>query len=492
MPRKKNVMILMTVLTVFILTTTLPRPAVRASTAPISTDFDPLADISITVTIQKIRALDKLDWQVHKREYIDATSDPDFFVKVIINGNEFTSPVWMNQKYIYDPNWSATLNVPDDVEFVNVTIQLWDANETGTPDKICDISPTVGTTTDAREAKLSYSIKTGHWTGDDHLGDASGYGRLNGCDDDSIYQHDLDAELWFNINQTDEDGDGIPYWTEVYQYGTDPTVDNRGQDLDHDGVPIEWEWRYGYDPNVAEAHQSLDADVDGLNNLEEYRTAQWGSDPFCKDLFIELDQMKPSPSGETSLLPQGSKEMLYTAYDRRNIVYHLDDGSWNGTGSEMIPFDNSTTDSELNRIYQNYFLHGDQHNWRLGVFHYGVVIYQSSVVNGNMFGNNRFQISAHGIESKTKIPFMDRDTIYASAYMHETGHTLDIFPIGGHNRFSAFPWQIGWWIWRPYKSCMNYGYMYTTVDYSDGSRGSARDFNDWTDMDLTAFQYGGT
>jgi len=477
-------------MTTFIITllTSISIPSIRANLAQVSDDFDPLVDISVTVTIDKIRAFDKFDQQLLKREYVDWNSDPDFFVKIIINNEEFTSPVWPNTKYIYDPQWSATFNVPDDVEFVNVVIQLWDANESGAPDKLCDISPDTGSTADSRDVELTYSIKTGHWTGDDSLGDPSGYGRLNGCDDGSIYKHERDAELWFTINQTDYDGDGIPYWVEVNEYGTDPTVNNRGEDVDADGVPIEWEWMWGYNPTVGEAHSTLDSDVDGLNNQEEYRTSQWGSDPFRKDLFIELDQMEASPTGETSTLPEGSKELLYTAYDRQNLVYHLDDGTWVGTGSDMIPFDSLTQDNELDAIYETYFLHGDHHNWRLGVFHYGVVIYQSAFVNGNMFGRNRFQISSHGLEEKkASIPFLNRDVVYGGAYMHETGHTLSIFPIGGHNGNSGAPWQLGWWFWRPYKSCMNYGYIYTTVDYSDGSRG-LRDFNDWVNMDLPSFQ----
>ena len=71
--------------------------------------------------------------------------------------------------------------------------------------------------------------------------------------------------------------------------------------------------------------------------------------------------------------------------------------------------------------------------------------------------------------------------------MHECGHTLDFRPIPGHNKASYYPWQIDWWLAHPYKSCMNYGYMYTTVDYSDGSRPFG-DYDDWERMDLTFFQ----
>jgi hypothetical protein len=74
--------------------------------------------------------------------------------------------------------------------------------------------------------------------------------------------------------------------------------------------------------------------------------------------------------------------------------------------------------------------------------------------------------------------------------MHETGHTLGIFngnTPGCDDQMGKYPWQKNWWKWRPYKSVMNYGYMYQIVDYSDGSRGK-NDFDDWSRLDLTFFQ----
>ncbi|UCF13527.1 MAG: hypothetical protein JSW06_04515, partial [Thermoplasmatales archaeon] len=109
-------------------------------------DLDPLVDIEVTVEIQQIRAFDKDDKQFgflpfypifFKREYIDRESDPDFFVKVLINNEESISNTWHDTKYIYDPQFSATLDVPDDEEFVTVKIQLWDWNDNG--DVLCDI-----------------------------------------------------------------------------------------------------------------------------------------------------------------------------------------------------------------------------------------------------------------------------------------------------------------------------------------------------------------
>jgi hypothetical protein len=445
----------------------------------IDDDFDPLVDLEVTVDIHTIRSLEKRDRQTHTFETIDWISDPDFYLKIFIDDEEFTSDIWHDQGYHYDLHWKAILDVSDYEEFVPVKIELWDWNNNG--DKLCDLSAT-----EAYAVELLYSVKNGHWSGDDTLNDPSGYGRVNGCDDGSIYQHDRDCELWFSIYQNDFDGDGIPYWTEVYEYGTDPEVDNTGEDADNDNIPLEWEWKWQYDPFTWNDHSTLDPEVDGIDNYEEYLTCQWYSDPFRKDLFVELDQMEESPEGVQCLLPEGSKELLQTAFDRQNVVYHLDDGSWEETGSEMVPFDEATDDDELYNIYRNYFLHGGS-TWRRGIFHYGVVIYQSTKVNGHCFGPNRFQISANGMEQKARSIVLNRDEVYASAYMHETGHTFDFRPIGGHNQWSCYPWQIGWWIWRPYKSCMNYGYMFFTVDYSDGSR-RINDFDDWTRMDMTYFQ----
>ncbi len=450
-------------------------------------DFDPLVDLSVTVEIQKIRSFDKTDSQHLVREYIDEESDPDFYVKVFINDNESVSPVWENTRYVYTPNWSATFNVPDDEEYVDIIIQLWDLADTaGEVDKLCDISGEEGTDDDCYDVELVYSLETGCWTGDDYQShnpsafDPSGYGRLNGCDDGSIYKHDRDCELWFDIFQNDFDMDHIPYQKEI-QLGLDPLINDTGMDYDNDSIDTQWECKWGYHPLVANDFHAIDLDDDGLDNVEEYMMAAWGADPFRKDLFLELDIM------EQCEFPQGAKELLYTAYNRQNIVYHLDDGTMDDSGSDIIPYDESTDGNERRQIYEDYFVHGDDQNPRLGIFHYGVAVFQDEEVNGCAFGSNRFQISCKGMEEKASKAILDRDICYASAYMHETGHTLNFWPIPGHNPFSKYPWQIGWWLSRPYISCMNYGYMYKMVDYSDGSR-LLRDYDDWERMDLNYFQ----
>jgi hypothetical protein len=306
-------------------------------------DFDPLVNIAVTVTVRSIRALDALD----------LLSNPNFFVDILINDVSFTSPIWPNASAVYGFNWSATLNVPDDVENVTVTIQLWDQGLLGA--RLCDISGEPNIVSRGYSADMVYNIKTGQWCGDDFRMDPSGYGRLNGCDDGSIAEQDRDCELWFDVSQNDFDGDGIPYWTEVYAYGTDPTVNNLGEDADHDGLPIEWEHHWGYNPNLWDDHTNLDPDHDGLTNKEEFLTSEWGSDPFRRDLFLEVDHMATGPSGVDCSVPTGSVERLKTVYAAHNIVFHYDNGSMGG--GEVIPFSPLVRMRDVHQLYVMYFLH---------------------------------------------------------------------------------------------------------------------------------------
>jgi len=473
------------------------------------TDFDPLDDIVVTVEIKAIRSLET-KYLGRTIDKIDSHTNPDFYVKVFINGKEFISPIWHNQKYIYNPNWSASLNVPDDVEFVNVTIQLWDNNPLG--DRLCDIDNNYNDFSKSYDLDLIYSIKTGHWFGDDGITppdikwrypDLSGYGRANGCDDNSIYQNDRDCEMWFDIYQNDYDGDGIPYWVEKNVYHTDPTKDDRGEDADGDGIPIEWEFRWGYyiwkhwwdnkveyellyDPNKWDDYASLDPDNDGLNNIEEYETSQWGSNPFRPDLFVEVDQMSAGPNGEpASMLPDGTKEILTTAYNKHNIVYHLDDGCMGG--GETIPFEEKVSGNKLREnYYDEYFLHNGEQQWRKGIFHYGLVVYDAGYP-GYVIRRDEFQVSSKYVDDKChQLFFVSPKIVYGSVFMHETGHTLDIWNPGVDDPNTMYPWKYDYWKYRPYKSCMNYRYTYILVDYSDGSHGR-NDFDDWHDLSLTYF-----
>jgi hypothetical protein len=456
-------------------------------------DFDPLVDIEITIDILEIRALDK----------IDLFSDPDFFIKVIINDEEFTSDVFFDKKYLYDC-FSVTKDVPDDEEFVKITIQLWDYNPLR--NKLCDISERKNTGKTGYDLTVFYNIKTGRWSGDDYIGDSSGYGRGNGCGDGSIYKNELDCEIYFNIYQNDYDGDGIPYWTEVYVYGTDPTVDDRGRDDDNDGIPIEWEHKWGFNPFIWDDHHKLDPDGDSISNYEEYLTLDFGSDPFRKDLFLEIDYMQEE-NGDIYEFTAEGKEYLRVPFNRREIVIHFDTGEKNG--GQIIPFKEKSTFEEVRQIWFDYFMNGDEENWIRGVFHYGLFVHNITLsgfaFSGDVFpymgylpGTNSFVVSNTVVDKKSKnisfngknIFFKDRDYIMASMIMHEMGHNFGIrwgHPFGCDSRSTISPFRIGYWFYRNYKSIMNYRYTYFILDYSDGSHGK-RDYNDWANIDLSYFE----
>jgi hypothetical protein len=453
----------------------------------ILTDFDPLVDVSVTVEIKTIRFLDINDLHMSLRAPQDDT--PNFYVKVFINDIEFTSNVWSNTKYVYDPQWSATLNVPDDQEFVNVKIQLWSG----------DVPYDISGDRDTYDVNLLYSIKTGHWSGDDSIGDPSGYGRLCGCDDGTIYENDRDCELWFDITQNDYDGDHIPYWIEVNSLGTDPAINDSALDPDHDNISTYWEYKWGYDPLKWDDHKNIDPDNDSINNIEEFLTSQWFSDPFRRDLFLEMDYMDVSPNGEQSIVPEASREQLKNPFHRRNIVFHFDTGELNG--GELIPFDPLISFDKVIPLYNQYFLHNDSTTWRRGVFHYGIYVY-STKPNGYGFsgdvepfmgylpGTNSFIISSKQMEKNARLSSKSLEYFYAAATMHEMGHTMGIrngHPPGCDVQLSKYPWQPGWWIYRTYKSIMNYHYTYRIFDYSDGSHG-VRDFDDWSNLNFSHFE----
>jgi hypothetical protein len=452
-------------------------------------------DISINIEFFYIRALDD----------IDKSSDPDFKIIVYMNNIEFISDIWYNTKYIYNPDFSPNINIPSEDEFVNIKIQLWDYADEHDNDRLCDISGNKGISNDSFDVDLIYNTKTGHWTGDDFLYidleeyDPSGYGRLNGCDDGTIYDVDRDCEIWFDIYQDDIDGDKIPSWIETNVYNTDPMIDNTGEDLDNDDVPIEWEHKWGYDPLKSEDHKNFDFDNDSISNIEEFLTSEYGSNPFRKDLFLELDFMEDSPKGEISVIPDSTLELMKNPFHRRNIVFYIDNGKING--GETIPYQETINQTSLLNFYNNYFLNQENNEWIRGVFHYGIIVYKAFPAGyafsgdvepfwGYHKGTNCFVISSSRMERNDAFNIKNIDYFYASAIVHEMGHNFGLRagnPPGVDVQLSKWPWQIGWWIYRDYESIMNYHYTYKILDYSDGSNGG-RDFDDWSNLDFNYFE----
>ena len=447
-------------------------------------DFDPLTDIHLTLTINRIRGIE---------ESIQ-DDDPILQMIITIDNETYTSPVWNHVKYINTPDFSIYKNIDDQKPIVFIHMKLIDMS-TG-KELLCDLG------NQTKDVTIKYDIRTGHWTGDDYLGDPSGYGRLCGCDDGSIYEDEMDYEIWFSINQTDYDKDGIPYWYEIKTYQTDPTINNIGEDLDADNIPIEWEYFWGYDPFTSDDHDILDDDQDSISNYEEYLTRHWDSDPFRQDIFLEIDWMEEGPNEEKACVPLRARELLKNPFHRRNIIIHVDLGEENG--GELIPFSQRSSQSDIQPLYDEYFLHNGTYQWRRGVFHWAVFVNEITPQGfafsgdtapywGYIPGTNGFIVASRLMEDKNNSwKFRDKplEYFYGSVIMHEMGHNFGIRngnPGGCDNFFAKYPWQIQFWVWRTYYSIMNYQYTYYHFDYSDGTHGW-NDFNDWATIDLSYFE----
>jgi hypothetical protein len=453
--------------------------------------------VLIAIPIQSSNTFHYVTIDVHEVRYLDPIENMDAFFTFTLNINdEWTDIVtWNDFPYVLEPEFSRTIYLSGDEKNVTINMMLELTDGSGT--YLCDLT---GSNQERSSATMVYDMNTGHWTGDDYRSDPSGYGRLNGCDDGSIYESEYDSELWFSITQHDPDGDGIPTWVEENIYGTDPYADNRGEDPDSDGVPIEWEWKWGYDPFVWEDHENLDPDGDSLNNIEEYLVSSFGSDPFRKDIFLELDWMDEGPNNEKSMFPDLSIQLLKNPFHRRNYVFHVDTGFLGG--GDLIPFDESVDSNDLLKIYNEFFMNNGTNAWKRGIFHYGIYVYdcfpKGYAFSGDVFphwgyhpGTNGFMISSKRMERNGRLFQPNLEYFYAAATMHEMGHNFGFRwgdPYGVDAQLGKYPWQPMYYVYRNYKSIMNYRYTYKIFDYSDGSNGFL-DNDDWGTLDLSYFEY---
>ena len=418
------------------------------------------------------------------RERCLSLNDQTVYFTILIDG---VNSMWWNQTFTGCDNeieWPMAYHEVDYEEGKEIPIQisLWKQGPISTP---CDISGAEGDYAYGKTLTIFYNLTTGEWYGDDYLGDPSGYGHCSGFEDGN-YDED-DYEIWFDIYEATEGWgeDRLTYWDKL-AYGLNASREYGDVDLDGDGIPCDWEDKYGYNPVVAEDHASLDPDNDGLDNVEEWKTSEWHSDPFAQDVFVEVDGMKAKhPWQDDYMLPRESQYMIMNEFVKHNISLHFDDGNMGG-GGDLIPYDDKMWGDELEAARLKYFLNGDPDNWRRGVFHYGLICCQMGwygrPAGGRMFYIDSCCVGAQYV--RNWLPLMrlqgsDYATAIASVFMHELGHTLGLFDFEGiDNEKSRFPWNKEFWEWGPYKSCMNYRYVYKYVGYSDGDDPD-HDQNDW-------------
>ena len=463
----------------------LPSIVLLASSLPTAGRSDD-REVTIVVKILGIRAL-----SIDKESY--------FKIEIIADGRDVGIGYQSRESGFEDtPSWPVACirGIPfDRDEPIRMRIRLFFRHSPIGIWKECDISK------DGKEVDIFYDVKRGEWTGEDHLNDGNGYGHASGFEDGNHEEND--CEIWFDIYQLRKGSsflnpDRLTLWELINVYNLDPYQNYADIDNDGDGIPTSWEDKYGYDPLSPDDHENLDPDEDGLDNLEEWMTSRWLSDPFSKDIFIEIDFMRMWNLNRLCSFPEKSRYLVWRAFARHNITIHIDDGCMGG-GGEAIPFDTELTVDSLREIRDRYFLHGDPNNWRRGVFHYAVITCFGIKAYGRSVSGMAFYIDAFFI-AQLKVAFWSplfllHGSSYhralASVFMHELGHNLGIYngnTPGCDNESTKFPWQKGYWLYASYKSCMNYRYVYKIVDYSDGSHGE-NDFDDWSKIDLTLINY---
>jgi len=282
---------------------------------------------------------------------------------------------------------------------------------------------------------------------------------------------------------------------EYYMVGdiSDPTekqISFPDNDTDGDEVPDWWEEKWGYDPNKWEDHRNLDPDKDALNNIEECFTDQWGSNPFEKDIFLEIDWLETTEPNQSNIPSEELLEDLVLTFDEHGINFHFDIGNLGG-GEEIPYIESKFSFSKLVDLYWDYFLHNDLKNPRKGIFHYEIICSYCPDLNFPFFGwddLDSFAVSAGWLKNEN--PLNSKDRLVIGATLHHLGHTLGLIAdtYGGiDNGVVSIPLSIQWWKYHNYRSCMNYKYKYKIFTFSDGTHGYG-DFDDWSNLDFTFFK----
>ncbi|RLF59482.1 MAG: hypothetical protein DRN27_02500 [Thermoplasmata archaeon] len=263
-------------------------------------------------------------------------------------------------------------------------------------------------------------------------------------------------------------------------------------DIDSDGdlIPDWWEQKWGYSPYEWDNHKFLDPDGDALSNIQECYTDTYGSNPYVKDIFLEIDWMK-SPDMEINKPSISLIQQIIDEFAKHDIMLHVDLGNL-GCGTEIPDLCSKSSEYlELHNLYWTCFLNNSIQNPRKGIFHYGIICNYCADLNFPFIGWDAFDsfaISAGWLEDSLK--FYDRGNLIAGAIMHHLGHTLGITAddhFGIDNMKTIRLFSNEWLKFLPYYSCMNYFYKYQILTYSDGSKGS-NDFNDWDNMEFDFFQ----
>ena len=201
-------------------------------------------------------SIDLISWQVNSSVIWDADDtlfDPQFYLCIDIDGDtDGTSPecVWTkiwNDKIELNNSWNITFDLPESFEFINITIECWDNDESS--DEWNDGNDACDLNADDDYWRMYYQTNFSDFTSENVTG--SGYGDLNSQgskgDASSIWKFSL-------IIYPDSDSDGV---ADQFDDCNQTPV---GREVSTDGC---W-WMEG------------DIDGDGIINPEDKCTGKFG------------------------------------------------------------------------------------------------------------------------------------------------------------------------------------------------------------------------
>ena len=450
--------------------------------------INPLTNQGLILEVQRIRHRGLLDKII--RFGNDWKQKPEFYFISMIDNTEYISKDVMAagaESEILFNTWDTILqenkiieDTKEDQEKSTIKLTIVERVPSGLLGRKSQDIP-------RDEILVTYDYRTGRWTGDDSFMDNDGYGHYLG----------ETFEVWFNIYQTDYDGDGIPYWIEVNVLDTNPTIDDSKKDPDNDGIPTSWEWEWGYDPFTWDDHEHLDPDVDGIENIEEYHMQKWFADPYQRDIYIESDGMERGGLFDPPhIFYEESEQIIIERYAQHGINVYIDDGWPDGPingGGELLPHI-ETISQDSGMMLQFY-----RHNFadeRKGIFRYMLTGHNTGFCHpsvSNKYDTFAIDSSLKKLIKRTAFTPRSQRIILAAAGMHELGHSMGLGSwsfAGIDNRTIYSDKKVFLDKWGGYESVMSYGYIFDKqlLDYSNGDDGAPYDQDDWSLLYLPTFE----
>jgi hypothetical protein len=228
-------------------------------------------------------------------------------------------------------------------------------------------------------------------------------------------------ERYFDFNKDglvdiDLNGDGI--------LGDDNSVDLNNDGDTNDQVAVKFETVYNKDLDgngVVEPQDWILSDWDH-DNLdwwqEEHATVLIKGNPFRKDIFVEVDNMKGIE------MPDRSQFFVISEFSKHEISLHIDTG-WLG-GNTILDFKTQVDFNQLNTYYPLDFSVN-----RIGIFYYCILINQRSETppSGGYYGGQAAALPSDQFSVAINTPYRyayDWDKSIARDFIHELGHCLGL------------------------------------------------------------------